>query len=129
MTKKELLENDLLWSLCSSDLFNVWNDFCDENRWERVYDNTIDEIVSYYNNDLNEYLEENQHNVDYDVNDDYFTIDGYGHLKSFNHLWDEIDTDALVNWIDENDLYYTYWGEYEFEECDDYEGEEGEEEE
>lgn len=87
MNKKEQLqEKELLWDLSTSDLFNLWNDFCDANHWEGVYDNTIEEVVSYYGNDLAEYLEDNQHNANYDVNDDYFTIDGYGHLKSFDDL-------------------------------------------
>lgn len=114
--KEQLQEKELLWDLSQSDLFNLWNDFCDDNHWERVNNNTIGEIVSYYGNDLEEYLRDNRYNDNYDTNDDYFTIDGYGHLKSFDDLWDEIDENALIEWIDENDLYLTYWDEYDFDE-------------
>ena len=117
MTKKEQLkEKDLLWDLSASDLFNLWNDFCDDNHWERIYDNGIEEIVDYYHNDLEKFLKENMSNGNYNKIDDYFTIDGYGYLKSFNDLWDEIDASALIEWIDENDLYLTYWDELDFDE-------------
>ena len=118
MTKIEQLKEQL-WDLSQSDLFNVWNDFCDNNHWERVYDNSVDEIVDYYHNDLEKFLIENMSNSDYNNTDDYFTIDGYGHLKSFDDLYDEIDEDSLLDWIIENELYDTYGFEIEEEDEED----------
>ena len=117
MNKKEQLkEKELLWDLSTSDLFYLWNDFCDSNHWERIYDNCVAMIVVHYQNDLEKFLIENMSNENYCQNHDYFTIDGYGHLKSFDDLWDEIDESALIEWIDENDLYFTYFDELDFDE-------------
>ena len=117
MSKKEQLkEKNLLWDLSTSDLFYLWNDFCDSNHWERIYENDEETLIDYFHNDLREYFEEKDRNNNYYVHDDYFTIDGYGHLKSFDDLWDEIDESALIEWIDENDLYFTYFDELDFDE-------------
>lgn len=119
MTKKEQLQEQL-WDLSESELFNLWNDFCDENHWEKIYNNCVGEIVDYYHNDLEQFLIENMSNDNYCQNHDYFTIDGYGHLKSFDDLFsDGIDVDELIDWIIENELYDKYGIEIEEEKEED----------
>lgn len=117
MKKDEQLQEQL-WDLSERELFEIWNDFCDENHWERIYVNSVDEIVDYYHNNLEQFLIDNMSNGNYNNTDDYFTIDGYGHLKSFDDLWNEIDEDSLLDWIIENELYDKYGFEIEEEEED-----------
>ena len=107
MTKKQLEEE--LGYFSEKEVLDMWNDFCDENHWGKVYDNSVSEIVDYYHNDLKKFLIENMSNSNYNSTDDYFTIDGYGHLKSFDDLFsDGIDVDELIDWIIENELYDKY---------------------
>lgn len=110
MEKEQLQEQlqEQLEDLSERELFDIWNDFCDENHWEKIYDNSVDEIVDYYGNNLEKFLMENMSNDNYNNTDYFFTIDGYGYLKSFDDLWDEIDDEELIDWIIENDLYDRY---------------------
>lgn len=121
MTKYEYIKQELEF-LNDYNLKELYNEFASANSWEMVYDNTQDNVIEFCNNDLSKYL--SMISSDYHRGDNYFTIDGYGHFKSFDYLIEELDYEAVIEWIDSNDLYDRYEDMFDY-----YEGCEEEEDE
>ena len=95
--KKELED------LKESDLVSLWNEYCYKNNYEPIYlVNELDlncvldlsgdalEIINRIKRDFSEF----------DIDDKYYTIDGYGNFNSYNDPNDEIDLDDLAEAID-----------------------------
>jgi hypothetical protein len=116
MTKKELIKEEIRY-LRKEDLFSLYNDYALANGYNLVYHNNTKEITDYFDNDLYAYLKETSYSKHYDINDEFFTFDGYSRIKSFNDLEDEIDFDDLTNWIVRNNLYDEYSHLFDFDEC------------
>jgi hypothetical protein len=115
MTKYEYVKQEIE-CLNESDLMELYNEFAMDTHYELVYRNDQETIIEYFNNNLRKYFEEFVNNSKYRIKDHYFIFDGYGHVKSFNFLDCGLDLDAVVNWIDDNDLYDKYehlFGYYE----------------
>ena len=115
----DILQND--WS--KGDLISLWNEYCEEHR---CYDDNIEYMESFDDlfGDLSplDIVRRVQYG-DFRPDDDYFGLNGYGNLVSFNDLEDygpfsygelaeylvdngdgvyEVDNDALQNhFIDE----------------------------
>lgn len=87
------------------DLMNMWNYYCREN-------SMYDDIIEHNDEDFLQYFSplEVAHKVsygDYNYNDDFITLDGRGNFKTLNYwseILDYIDLDAMIDWINDNDL-------------------------
>lgn len=91
----EMAENRDRW-----DLVELWNTYCDENSYfeDRIQYNDIDEMEDYFDSIADFY-----HAMDnYNEFDDFFIIDGYGCLQSFDKLTSTnspVDFDSLAEWL------------------------------
>jgi hypothetical protein len=99
---KQELEN-----LRENDLVSLWNEYCYKNSYEPIYlVNELDlncvldlsgdalEIINRIKRDFSEF----------DTNDKYYTVDGYGNFNSYNDPSSEIDLDALAEAIDNENI-------------------------
>ena len=118
MKKVELIK-EYLETMDEREILSIYNDYASDNHWDLAYMNTNEDLVEYFNNDLSRYLEEVQ-----DVNKDatYFTTNGYGHIKFFDYIEEEIDLEELAQYVEE------HWYNYEAIILIDFEEEEEEEE-
>jgi len=99
---KQELEN-----LRENDLVSLWNEYCYKNSYEPIcLVNELDlncvldlsgdalEIINRIKRDFSEF----------DTNDKYYTVDGYGNFNSYNDPSSEIDLDALAEAIDNENI-------------------------
>ena len=96
MTKEELEELD------DEKVFDLWNDYCENNN---MFDDTIyhmdeiDDILGkMYPTDLFDTIDFNRFNEC----DSYFGYNGYGYIESFDTPYDVIDVEALVEYLNED---------------------------
>lgn len=114
MTKYEYVKQEIE-CLKENDLMELYNEFAMDTHYELVYRNDQETLIEYCNNNLRKYFEL-LCRPKYNDKHRYFIFDGYGHIKTFNYLECGLDLDAVVNWIDDNDLYDKYehlFGYYE----------------
>lgn len=87
------------------DLMTLWNEYCNENSmWDDIIDHNDEDFLSNYTP-----LEIAQKVSfgDYNYHDDFITLDGGGNFKTLNfwsEILDYIDLDAMIDWINDNDL-------------------------
>lgn len=123
MTKYEYVKQEIS-DLLDSELVDLYNDFAEENHYEMIWPNTRQMVIDYFANDLEKYLKEIDKNKNYSANHSYFIEDAYGHIKGFNVVEFEVDLDAVVKWIDENDYYDRYEHLFDYyEDCEEEEEE------
>ena len=99
--KKELED------LKESDLVYLWNEYCYHNDYEPIY--LVDELdlncVLDLSGDALEIITRIKRDFsDFDIDDKYYKIDGYGCFNSYNDPYDEIDLDDLAEAIDNGDI-------------------------
>ena len=99
---KQELEN-----LKESDLVYLWNEYCYHNDYEPIY--LVDELdlncVLDLSGDALEIITRIKRDFsDFDIDDKYYKIDGYGCFNSYNDPYDEIDLDDLAEAIDNGDI-------------------------
>lgn len=124
--KIEILK-DQLQNLDDGDLLRIWNDWCENCHYEPIQKLTTETLVEHFNNDLGKFLLEHYNGcVYFNLDHEYFTIDGYGHIETFDYLEDKVDYDDLADWIDNNDLYDKYWDVLDLDEFEEEEEEEDE---
>ncbi|QGH73792.1 hypothetical protein [Vibrio phage vB_VhaM_VH-8] len=90
-------------------LINIYNEYADMNKYERINDNDEHTINDLYSSPYDALLAASY--GDYNPNHDYFTYDGYNNLSSFNYADDDnspIDIEELAQWIVDNELYDSY---------------------
>lgn len=101
----EQLENKLF-----CDLVMDYNDMADAYNYEMIYNNDEQTLNDYFTNPYDAIRQTNHEG--YNDNDDYFIVNGYGHLNSFSYSLDAsgcpIDTSELAQWIIDNDSYDEY---------------------
>ena len=93
----------------TSDLIEIYNDYADMNRYERIYDNDEDTINTLFDRAWTAISLSNHDG--YRDNDDYFTYNGYGLMSSFNYLSDDnnpIDISELAQWLINEDKLVDY---------------------
>lgn len=99
------LENKLF-----CDLVQDYNDMADAYNYERIYDNDEMTLNDYFTNPYDAIRQTNHEG--YNDNDDYFIVNGYGHLNSFSYSLDAsgcpIDIGELAQWIIDNESYNEY---------------------
>lgn len=103
----EDLVTDTIDNMSDSEMIELWNEFCDDNRY---YDDRIEYFDEGVFNDLmagkTPYeIYQIIDNSDISFFDDYYRYDGY-ELNTFSDVYDSIDIDNLVEWVieEENDL-------------------------
>lgn len=103
----EDLVTDTIDNMSDSEMINLWNEYCDDNRY---YDDRIEYFDEGVFNDLmagkTPYeIYQIIDNSDISFFDDYYRYDGY-ELNTFSDVYDSIDIDNLVEWVieEENDL-------------------------
>lgn len=101
----EQLENKLF-----CDLVMDYNDMADAFNYERIYDNDEITLNDFFTSPYDAIRQTNHEG--YNDNDDYFIVNGYGHLDSFSYHPVEtncpIDVEELAQWIIDNDSYSDY---------------------
>ena len=114
--------------LSDKDKLTVINDYQAQNNYSVYYYNNDDELSELCNDSLTLYFEQLSHSSHYDKDDEYFRIDGNGWIYSLadiDEVADEIDIDALAEFV------YEHFNDYDtiFEETSSEIEEEEEEEE
>lgn len=93
----------------TSDLIEVYNEYADQNSYERIYDN--DELI------LDDMFTSHYDAIraafygDYNPSHAYFTFNGYANLQSFDYLDSEhcpIDLEELAQWLINGDKLSDY---------------------
>ena len=87
-------------------MVNIYNQYADAMRYERINDNDEHIINDLYSSPYDALLAASY--GDYNPNHDYFTFDGYNNLSSFNFTDDDncpIDIGEIAEWINNNELY------------------------
>lgn len=96
MTKEELEE------LEDEKVVDLWNDYCKNNNMgdDRIYymDEIDDVLGKMYPTDLLDTIDFNR----FSTGDRYFGYSGYGDIESFDTLYDVIDVEALVEYLNED---------------------------
>ena len=95
----ENLVTDTINNMSDSEMINLWNEYCDNNRY---YDDRIEYFDEGVFNDLMSgktpwEIYQIIDNSDISYNDDYCHYDGY-ELNTFSDVYDSIDIDNLVEW-------------------------------
>lgn len=100
--KKSII--NILKEIETETLINIWNEYCNEKNMEDyIYENDEYEINMLFPK-ANEALRAACYG-NYNYTDDYFIINAYGNLKSFDNYDAEsyIDFDTLADYIMDND--------------------------
>ena len=90
-------------------MVNIYNQYADAMRYERINDNDEHTINELYSSPYDALLAASYGN--YNPNHDSFTFDGYNNLSSFNFTDDDnspIDISELAEWINNNELYNNF---------------------
>jgi hypothetical protein len=102
LTKQEFMSEPLDWQL------DLWNQFCEANRWENmVVDNDMYGYSHFYGESMQglQDLARAIHYGDYRYTDKYCTQDGYGNLYTFTYEDDfyehVLDIDEFLDWFNE----------------------------
>ena len=87
------------------DLMTLWNEYCNENSmWDDYLEHNDDDFLSRFT-PLE--IAQKVSYGDYNYTDDFITFDGRGNFKTL-HYWSElldyIDLDAMIDWVNDNDL-------------------------
>lgn len=91
---------DELNQFATSDLIEIYNEYAEQNSYERIYDN--DDLI------LDDMFTSNYDAIraafygDYNPSHAYFTFNGYANLQSFEYLDSEhcpIDIEELAQWL------------------------------
>ena len=110
LTREEILDliEDEFGGLSEYKKLSIANYYNDANHYERFYENIDEELVNFFDNDLEKYFVEmyNSENT-YNKEDSYFRVNGNGHLTSFDDIEDEVDSRALAEYI------YDHWDDFE----------------
>lgn len=96
-----------LQDLGENDLVSLWNEYCYENNYEPIYlVNELDlHCVLDLSGDSIEVINRIKRDfADFDIQDKYYYIDGYGTYITYNDPNDQIDFDALATAIDNKDI-------------------------
>lgn len=112
MTREEQIEkvkDAIKFDMYESDKFNLYNDFCEANKYGIIYKLNEDELEDFCNDSLSTYFEQVEHSSHFDMDDDYFEVDGNGWIKTFDEddLEDKLTAEAVINYILDN------WADFE----------------
>ena len=107
MTREEIRDEliSIIDGLEESELLDAYNEYCDETNGfdDVIYWNDEEELDMVFNEQSPYYVLCRAYYGEYRLGDRFFKFDGYGNLRSFNVLSEEIFLDELVDWILDND--------------------------
>ena len=116
LERKQKLKDEIEY-LSNAEQLQLYNDYATANHYEMVYQLTDDEITSFCEDSLTTYFEQIEHSSHFDKDDEYFTIDGNGWIKSFDDIEDLVTEDAVLDYVLDNyDMFEGYFDEDIFEE-------------
>lgn len=109
LTREEILDliEDEFGGLSENQKLSIANDYNEANSYELFYKNNEDNLTSFCGDSLTKYFEYLRHSDEYNKNDEYFRISGYGWWHSFDSIEDELDSRALAEYV------YDHWNNYE----------------
>lgn len=110
MSEKEkiidLLENEL----SMEELVEVWNDYCERNNLGGDEIFSLKDFDAYYENYTPSQIAQAVFNSRYfNPSDTWFGFDGYGNLRTFYYLYDEMDLEAIADFAIEHDYSFGVW--------------------
>lgn len=104
MTKLEYIKNELE-NLCDDDLMEIYNEYADKNRYERIFHVSELELVDSFDGSMLDIINRVQCDFkEFDSNDEYYQIDGNGNYISSNSAADFVDIDELAKAIENEDI-------------------------
>lgn len=116
LERKQKLKDEIEY-LSNAEQLQLYNDYATANHYEMVYQLTDDELTSFCQDSLTTYFEQIEHSSHFDKDDEYFTIDGNGWIKSFDDIEDLVTEDAVLDYVLDNyDMFEGYFDEDIFEE-------------
>ena len=112
MTREEQFEKVkevLKFDMHESDKFNLYNDYLEWNKYTPIYHLNESELEDFCKDSLSTYFEQVEHSSHFDMDDDYFEVDGNGWIKTFDEddLEDKLIDKNVVNYILDN------WADFE----------------
>lgn len=106
MKNKEEEIKEVLKDMTERELFNIYNEYADENCYERFYD--MEELDEILGNAEPSKIASMIYYGDFKPNDDYFMFNWNGNLYSFDYPSEEISFDDIVDYIIRNDEDFDY---------------------
>lgn len=106
---KQIICDTFKHFLSTDEAYDLYNDYAEANKYERIYWNNNSELESFCNDSLSEYFDQMNNTDHYDKTDDFFMVGGNGWIKSL----DSLDVEVLLT--DNNALqwFYDNYGDYE----------------
>ena len=106
---KKIIRDTFKHFLTDGEAYELYNDYAEANKYERLYWNNNSELESFCNDSLSEYFDQMNNTDHYDKDDRFFMVGGNGWIKSL----DSLDLEDLLT--DDNALqwFYDNYGEYE----------------
>ena len=103
---------EILEEMDSKDLKRIWNEYQNEAYYDDyIYD--MEEFDEVMNGDEPIKIANKIYYGDFRPNDEYFCFNGYGNLKSFDYISEEISLNDLTEYIIDNEEDF---GDYDLEE-------------
>lgn len=109
LTREEILDliEDEFGGLSENKKLSIANDYNDANHYELYYRNNEDNLTEFCGDSLTKYFEYLKHSDEYNKDDRYFRLSGYGWWHSFDDIEDEVDSRLLAEYV------YDNWNTYE----------------
>ena len=102
--RKELIETlEVILANEPSEFLRMYNLFANENNYEWIFCNNETNLLFTFGFKKAETIIHEIVGGHYSSDDKYYTFDGYGKLKSFNNLLDEVDLEGLADFILQNE--------------------------
>ena len=122
-----ITKDKLVFHLETRQIVDLWNVFCEENKWygDEIYTNDQYGLeMEFTGVEALQDLARAIHNGSYEYTDRYFKIDGGGHIATFDmveHIIENIDIDEMVEWLNGDHVPYNIKEELEniYDEDDD----------
>ena len=116
LERKQKLKDEIE-CLSNYEQLQLYNDYATANNYELVYQLNDDELTSFCEDSLTIYFEQIKHSSLFDRDDEYFTIDGNGWIRTIDDIEDLVTEDAVVDYVLDNyDQFEGYFDDDIFEE-------------
>lgn len=116
LERKKKLKDEIGY-LSNYEQLQLYNDYATANNYELVYQLNDDELTSFCEDSLTVYFEQVEHSSHFDRDDEYFTIDGNGWIRTIDDIEDLVTEDAVVDYVLDNyDQFEGYFDDDIFEE-------------
>ena len=104
MEKEQILLSiqDEFDMLSDKDKLTIINEYMEQNSYPYYSPNTEEELTTLCDDSLTKYFEQLAHSDHYDKDDEYFTIDGNGWIRSLEDIdsvADEVNLEELAEYV------------------------------